>query len=176
MDTPKYKVTNWAGDGWRMTYAHGAEEPLDLGLVVYHTPGHTPDELAVWDYQERFVFVGDTMYEWNPILWAIGGNLQDYEATLFKLRDLIKGWNQEAGPERTVKMACGHDTFAADAEDLVHEVERFFSKVRRGLIERQDRGEKRGIPYVGYVRDDGRISFVGPKELFDNLRVGECPV
>lgn len=176
METPKYNVTNWAGDGEHMTYDTGSGAPLDLGLVVYHTPGHTPDELAIWDPQERYVFVGDTMYEWGPILWAIGGDLRSYEATLFKLRDLVKGWNQEAGPEEAVKMACGHNTSAVDAKDLVHEVERFLSKVRRGLIEQHDRGEKRGIPFVGYERDDGRISFVGPKEIFDNFRVGECPV
>lgn len=170
MQTPEYKVTNWADDGQTMTF-----DGHDLGLVIYHTPGHTPDELAVWDPQERFVFVGDTMYEWAPIIFPLEGSLQDYASTLFKLRDLIRDWNGAAGGS-DVKMACGHVTGAADAEAFVHEVETFFSQVRRGLVPPEDGGEARGIPLVKYERVDGRISFLGPKSLFEDARVDRCPL
>lgn len=169
METPKYDITHWATDGEQMRSPN-----QDLGLTVYHTPGHTPDELAIWDPAERVLFVGDTMYEWAPIIFPLEGDLPKYTSTLYKLRDLIKTWN-ESGAGR-VRMACGHVTSAVDAEDFVHEVEIFLSKVRRGLIEPQDKGEARGYHLVGYERDDGRISFLGPKRLFDNFVVNECPV
>ncbi|CAN8098550.1 unnamed protein product [Discula destructiva] len=171
METPRYAVTKWASDGQSIT--HGSEA-TDLGLFIYHTPGHTPDELAIWDPDERVIFVGDSLYEWAPIIFPLEGDLEAYNATLFKLKDLIKTGNH-AGTDR-VKMACGHNTSAADAEEFVDEVEAFFSKVRRGLVEPVDQGEARGVKLVGYEREDGRISFLGPKHLFEGALVGHCPV
>jgi glyoxylase-like metal-dependent hydrolase (beta-lactamase superfamily II) len=61
MQTPQYSVTHWVADGERVSFG---SEHLDLGLVIYQTPGHTPDELAIWDEDERALFVGDSVYEW----------------------------------------------------------------------------------------------------------------
>lgn len=176
MATPKYEITHWASDGEQMKFSRDDGTTHDLGLIIYHTPGHTPDELAVWDPEERFLYVGDTMYEWAPIIFPLEGDLHKYNSTLYKLRDLIKSWNQGVPTEQRVRMACGHVTSAADAEEFVQEVETFLSKVRRGLIEPQEKGETRGIRLVGYERDDGRISFLGPKRLFDDFSVSDCPV
>lgn len=178
METPKYAVTNWASDGESIRHRASSDDTdtQDLGLVIYHTPGHTPDELAIWDANERTIFVGDSLYEWAPIIFPIDGNLHDYAATLSKLQTLVKGWNHESSSENRVKMACGHTTSGADAEEFLHEVERFFSKVRRGLVEPEDKGEARGYKLVGYEREDGRVSFLGPKQLFDDARVDQCPV
>lgn len=171
MSTPDYAVTDWASDGQHMT--HGSDAS-DLGLAVYHTPGHTPDQLAIWDPEERVVFVGDSLYEWAPIIFPLEGDLEAYTATLCMLKRLIKGWNH--GAARRVTMACGHSTSAADAEDFVNEVEAFLSKVNRGLVEPTDQGEARGAKLVGYERQDGRIAFLGPRHLFDAAHVGHCPV
>lgn len=195
MKTPTYGVTHWAHDGQVMKHTtgiNGSAEPhdIDLGLVLYHAPGHTPDSLVIWDPQERFLFVGDTLYEWAPILFPSGaGDLASYSSTIFKLRDLIRGWNSsdevQSSSEETeskppqlprVQMACGHVTSAVDAEEFVLEVERFFSQVRRGLVEGQDAGEQLGVPLVKYEKDDGRVSFLGPRALFDASKVGQCPV
>lgn len=177
METPKYAVTNWASDGESMKHHASSDfDAQDLGLIIYHTPGHTPDELAIWDANERTIFVGDSLYEWAPIIFPLEGNLQDYSATLSKLKLLIKEWNHDCAEEKRVKMACGHTTSAADAEEFLDEVERFLSKVNRGLVEPEDRGEARGVKLVGYEKEDGRISFQGPKSLFDDARVNQCPV
>ena len=45
------------------------------GLQILHTPGHTPDELALWDKKERMLYVGDTVYEWEPILFPLEGDI-----------------------------------------------------------------------------------------------------
>lgn len=73
-------------------------------------------------------------------------------------------------------MACGYVTSAADAEEFAHEVETFLSKVRRGLVEPQDKGEARGDRLVGYERDDRKVSFLGPNPPFDDFLVNDCRV
>lgn len=169
METPEYKVTDWAADAQPLVFAS-----KDLGLTIYHTPGHTPDELAVWDQHERVLYVGDTLYEWAPILFSLSGNLEDYAATLHKLRGLVDGWNKDSTENDRVVMACGHCTHNTPAAELLYEVESFFAKIRRGLVSPVDKGMSPGrkIPLVGFDREDGWFSFVGPKDLFDRFQGG----
>jgi glyoxylase-like metal-dependent hydrolase (beta-lactamase superfamily II) len=117
METPSYKVTNWADDGQAVTY-----KGEDLKMQIFHTPGHTADELALWDQKERVLFVGDTMYEWAHIVFPKEGNLIEYSKTIGKLKRLVKGWNLETTGTR-VKIACGHNTYDADAEELLDGVD-----------------------------------------------------
>lgn len=95
-------MTHWASDGQHVVDSAGE----DLGLVIYQTPGHTPDELALWDPQERVLFAGDTIYEWYPILFPPEGDLILYSETLGKLRSLVEGWNKETSnsyPQQIVR-------------------------------------------------------------------------
>ena len=91
MKTPQFQVSNWAIDSQPVIDRQGN----DLDLVIYQTPGHTPDELAVWDPKERYLFVGDTAYDNGPILFPLEGNSTDYGHTLQKLQGLVGGWNRE---------------------------------------------------------------------------------
>jgi glyoxylase-like metal-dependent hydrolase (beta-lactamase superfamily II) len=91
MKTPEYTVSHWADDGQKLTF-----DGNDLNLVLYHTPGHTPDQLAIWDVEERVIFVGDTMYEWAHIIFPLEGDIRLYSETLEKLKALVRGWNATA--------------------------------------------------------------------------------
>lgn len=93
MKTPAYTITNWAGDGQAVTDRDG----LDLNLTIYHTPGHTPDQVAIWDQDEAYLFVGDTIYETAPIYFLLGGSVFDYSNTLTRLAALVDHWNILAG-------------------------------------------------------------------------------
>ncbi|KAH7131130.1 beta-lactamase-like protein [Dactylonectria macrodidyma] len=184
MQTPQYKVTHWASDGHNVTDSAGE----DLGLVIYQTPGHTPDELAVWDPQERFLFAGDTIYEWYPILFPPEGDLVLYSETLAKLRSLVDIWNKvaESSAEtfsRRVKLACGHLTKDGDAEKLLADADSFLYRITQELVEPRDAGEdKYGLtePREGgtpggdqleiYGDEGAPISFMGPKVQFKRLR------
>lgn len=172
METPRYTVTNWAENAEPVVFGG-----KDLGLIIYQTPGHTPDELAIWDQKERVLFVGDTLYEWAPILFSLSGNLDDYAATLHKLRELVDGWNRGVAGDDRVTMACGHCTQNTPAAEFLSEVDSFFDKIRRGLVSPIDKGTTpgRNIPLVGFEREDGWFSIVGPKELFDKFGVGNDP-
>jgi glyoxylase-like metal-dependent hydrolase (beta-lactamase superfamily II) len=93
METPKYTITNWCQDAQIITDPKGRE----LNLIIYTTPGHTPDHVAIWDPDERHLFVGDTLYRRAPVFFLFGGSAIDYSKTIGKLRRLVDEWNREAG-------------------------------------------------------------------------------
>jgi glyoxylase-like metal-dependent hydrolase (beta-lactamase superfamily II) len=73
--------------GWRPlvegeTVAAGGET-----LTVLHTPGHSPDHIALWHAPTRAAFVGDLVIEGGSIMipWSRSGNLGDYLASLDRL-------------------------------------------------------------------------------------------
>ncbi|KAJ5126306.1 Sybindin-like protein [Penicillium atrosanguineum] len=91
--TPEYTVTNWCSDGQQVVDNAGH----DLGLTVYHTPGHTPDEVAIWDSRERILFVGDSMYQYAPIFFFETQSVIKYSESIGKLRQLVRRFNAETG-------------------------------------------------------------------------------
>ncbi|KAI5459568.1 beta-lactamase-like protein [Mariannaea sp. PMI_226] len=93
METPDYTITNWVGDG-QTIMTHSGQ---DLNLTIYHTPGHTPDHVAIWDAEERHLFVGDTLYRQAPVFFLYGGSVLAYSETIGRLRKMVNGWNQELG-------------------------------------------------------------------------------
>lgn len=65
-------------------------------LEVLHTPGHSPDHLALWHAESRTVFVGDLMQMGTTVFIpaSSGGNLADYLASLNRLLRLapVRAW------------------------------------------------------------------------------------
>ena len=59
-------------------------------LVVLHTPGHSPDHIALWHADSRALFVGDLLVLGSTVFIPAsdGGNLADYLASLERLRQL----------------------------------------------------------------------------------------
>lgn len=65
-------------------------ETVDAGgetLTVLHTPGHSPDHIALWHEPSQAAFVGDLVIEGGSVMipWSRGGNLEDYLASLERL-------------------------------------------------------------------------------------------
>ncbi|KAG0126977.1 hypothetical protein HOY82DRAFT_456793, partial [Tuber indicum] len=54
---PEHKVGIWLEDGCRFPLETGGAN--DSGMVVIHTPGHTPDSITLWDEVENTLFTGD---------------------------------------------------------------------------------------------------------------------
>ncbi|KDQ24663.1 hypothetical protein PLEOSDRAFT_1107591 [Pleurotus ostreatus PC15] len=54
-------------------------------ITIMHTPGHTPDELAVYDGDEKMLYVGDTLYENAPIIFPKEGSIIDWMETVDEL-------------------------------------------------------------------------------------------
>lgn len=68
------------------------EGPLD----VLHTPGHSPDHVALWHPHSRTLFVGDLLVLDSTVFIpaSAGGNLADYLRSLERLRQLspLRAW------------------------------------------------------------------------------------
>ncbi|MEY4637210.1 MAG: hypothetical protein RJA55_3008 [Acidobacteriota bacterium] len=65
-------------------------------LEVLHTPGHSPDHLALWHAESRTVFVGDLLQTGTTVFIpaSSGGSLADYLASLNRLLQLapVRAW------------------------------------------------------------------------------------
>ncbi len=70
----------------------------DRTFEVLHLPGHSPGSIGLWEAATGTLFSGDALYD-GPLLDAIpGSDLETYQATLERLREL---------PVRTVH--AGHE-------------------------------------------------------------------
>ncbi|KAH7024956.1 beta-lactamase-like protein [Microdochium trichocladiopsis] len=181
METPQYTVTHWADDGQQvvssLSSSLGGQE---LGLFIYHTPGHTPDEIAIWDPAERVLFVGDTMYESVPICFPLEGDIASYFGTIDRLRELVRAWNEDEGEnvggetKRRVTMACGHATRDADAEKLIEDVELFLCRLLIGEVKGNALDELfREHDLTAYKETGCKINFLAPEKVFDQFRKNE---
>ena len=65
-------------------------------LTVLHTPGHSPDHLALWHAASRTLFVGDLLVLGGTVFIpaSSGGSLADYLRSLERLRQLspLRAW------------------------------------------------------------------------------------
>lgn len=187
---PYYKVTQWAEAFTKLTVPgkHG-EKPIDLGITILQTPGHTPDELAWYDHEEMHLYVGDSMYEEGedqmPIIWPAEGNLVEWVFSLDKMLRFVQGKNVNAAAAaknddedwvevaRRVKLGAGHQTHSADAEEFLWMCKHFLDSIMKGSIPVASKSTWRGEAVYLWREKDGKsgISFKAPvrlmKEAYD---------
>lgn len=114
---PKYDVGIWAHDLQEVVYTypnplHGSENlEIDTGMTIIHTPGHTPDSLTWYDRNERYIVVGDSLYEREsldtkeaseppmPTIFDLEGDLLDWWDSLKKVIGFVRDRNE--GVEET---------------------------------------------------------------------------
>ncbi|MSO34982.1 MAG: MBL fold metallo-hydrolase [Acidobacteria bacterium] len=85
-------------------------------LVVLHTPGHSPDHIALWHADSRSLFVGDLLVLGGTVFIPAsdGGNLVDYLVSLERLRQLspARAWPAHGpvieDPERLITQYLEH--------------------------------------------------------------------
>ena len=87
---------------------------VDLGeraFEVLHLPGHSPGSIGLWEEATGVLFSGDALYD-GPLLDELDGSDVDaYEATCRRLRDLAArvrvvhaGHEPSFGPERLIEL------------------------------------------------------------------------
>ncbi|KAG1733606.1 beta-lactamase-like protein [Suillus paluster] len=142
-----------------------------LGLTVLHTPGHTPDELALWDADEKMLYVGDTLYEDDPIIFPSGGSLPVWFSTMDQLIELV-----ETHPDsENVMINCGHATSLRPALEVLRTCKTFMENVVSGKEPLKRRYLRRGTWSVEFREDKGRFSLICPERLVLEAR-GEVVV
>ena len=135
---PDYQIDRFVADGQRLKH-HGK----DLGLVVLHTPGHTPDSLALYDEHESWIFVGDTLYQrvkeqpWGetqdvPIILVAQSHWGDYVASLNKLHDFVD--RTQAHSSAPIRLSSGHTTSGKNAVSFVQDAITFVGRVVAGEV------------------------------------------
>jgi glyoxylase-like metal-dependent hydrolase (beta-lactamase superfamily II) len=141
--TPKYEVSHYTQDGEELEHnGHG------LGLQIIHTPGHTPDSIAIYDEAERWLYVGDTCYQrfatmpWGeeqnvPIILPLQGHWKDFIVSLYTLHEFVKQTEEsveERGMGKRIQLAAGHTTSQSPAADFLHRVIGFCEGIVTGTV------------------------------------------
>ncbi|KAL2042034.1 hypothetical protein N7G274_005222 [Stereocaulon virgatum] len=169
---PDYTVSIWAKD-FEKIYSSPS-----LNLQILHTPGHTPDELAFYDQNERHLFVGDSFYERvandksyeQAIIFPKEGNFIHYMQSLEKMLTFVNVRNAEAH-KHPVKIGCGHVTSSVDGRDILLAVKELFLTIIAGKVPIVKTEEKRGEEFVFWKEvGDPRFSVAAPKRLMLDAR------
>ncbi|OCH94450.1 Metallo-hydrolase/oxidoreductase [Obba rivulosa] len=135
-------------------------------VVLLHTPGHTPDEVALWDEDEKMLYVGDTLYEYEPIIFPNEGNIVQWLWSVNMLIDLV--WRTPL-PESAM-INCGHRTAMRPALDVLRTTKAFMLDVLAGKEKIHRRETRRGIEYVEYVQPGQRYRLICPERLILEAR------
>jgi len=84
-----FSVSQWLKEG-DLIYLDNNDKTKEKSLEVIHTPGHTPDSIALYAHYEQRLFVGDTIYPYTAIhLDSLGSSVTDYMSSLEKLMKFI---------------------------------------------------------------------------------------
>ncbi|PNS18220.1 hypothetical protein CAC42_7589 [Sphaceloma murrayae] len=181
----EYKPTLFAKDCERLiiptpqSWKYDKHPPdIDLGITVFNTPGHVPDEIAWYDHAERHIYVGDSIYETGhdqgfpgnytgPIEFPKEGNWVTYAASMKKLLFFVEAENLrgEAQGKPRIRLGAAHNTFDADAEEALEDVLDFLTRVVHGKVEVTKTEEVRDEEVWTWA-DKGRFSIRAPLRLF----------
>lgn len=139
---------------------------MPLSVRVLHTPGHTPDELALWDAGEQMLYVGDTLYEFEPIMFPNEGDIRSWLSSVDELIAVVMASCTPA----EVLINCGHRTAMRPALDILHSAKQFMMDVLLGKEKARRRTVKRGVEFVEYMQAGGRYRMQCPERLVEEAR------
>lgn len=138
--TPKYNITKYLFYGEKVEH-----RGTSLGLMALHTPGHTPDSLAIYDEQERWLFTGDTIYKrvatmpWGerqavPIILPLQGDWKAFVASIKKLLGFVNHEDQQSASGHRIRLAAGHTTSDAVAGEALQSALRFVRRIEKDEV------------------------------------------
>ncbi|KAJ7158805.1 Metallo-hydrolase/oxidoreductase [Mycena filopes] len=136
---------------------------ISLGVSIFHTPGHTPDELALYDTVEKMLYVGDSLYEKATIIFPREGSIVAWVSSMEFLLDFVRAENKFGGKE--VLINSGHETVCRPALEVLDEAKRFMEDVILAREPVRQRLCRRGEENVRYVQQGGRFALLCPERL-----------
>jgi hydroxyacylglutathione hydrolase len=87
---PHVDMMNLKADRW---LDHGARIRVGNQIInIYHTPGHTPDQICLMNEKDHFAVVGDTIFDGGP---GRTRSINGFQITLKTLRNIILTWSDE---------------------------------------------------------------------------------
>ncbi|KAF5367432.1 hypothetical protein D9758_003676 [Tetrapyrgos nigripes] len=136
-----------------------------LDVQILHTPGHTPDEIALYDTTNNLLYVGDTLYEDAPIIFPKEGSIVVWLASMDFLISFV-----QSIPNGQVLLNAGHCTVNKPALDMLQSAKGFIVDVVEGKEKVVKRTMKRGEGTVEYRQMGGRFSLICPEKLVLDAR------
>lgn len=193
---PFYYVTKWAQAFEKLYFEIRDRERdivlrFDVGVTFVQQPGHTPDSLAWYDREEMWLYVGDSLYAAGAegtggasIVFPPDGNLIEWVVSLRKLLVLVRSENVKADERknsesveegwevvsRRVKLAAGHVTSAADAEEMIQKTDQFFYQILQKKIPVVRKGYHWNDAYYTWSKEGWDLSMRAPPRLMDQAR------
>jgi glyoxylase-like metal-dependent hydrolase (beta-lactamase superfamily II) len=134
---------------------------VPFGVSILHTPGHTPDEVAIFDAVDKMLYVGDSLYEEDAIIFPKEGSIVAWLCSIKYLTALVKRANQTG----EVRINCGHRTFLRPALGVLEATNEFMQDVISGREPVRIRMIIRGEESVGYRQKGGRFALICPERL-----------
>ncbi len=144
-----------------------------LNITAFHTPGHTPDELALYDVDEMMLYVGDSLYEYEPIIFPNEGSIVAWFDSMDYLMALVAEQNERKGRNsgsKEVLINSGHRTATQPAMEVLVAATTFMSDVVKGKEPIKGRLAVRGEANVVYEQAGGRFSLRCPERLIEEAR------
>ena len=139
-------------------------------MTIFHTPGHTPDEIALYDHAEMMLYVGDSLYEYEAIIFPSEGSIVTWFESMDFLSRLVETMDSKASDGRKVQMNSGHRTVLRPALEILQAAKAFMEDVVNGKEEVKERWQNRGEETVGYKQSGGRFSLRCPEKLILEMR------
>ena len=90
---------------------------------------------------------------------------------LYQNAELRRQHGSSHGLAPRVKVGCGHLTYNADAECMIHEVRSIFERIIAGNVPVTSSGEKRGVIHDFWLEsENSRYSVMAPRRVFEEAR------
>jgi len=115
------------------------------------------------------LYVGDTLYEREPIIFPKEGSIVTWLQTIDYLISFVCH-HQASSSNSEIRISCGHATASAPALELLGATKGFMMDVVCGNEIVLDRWEERGEETVMYQQDGGRFTLVCPERLVLEVR------
>ncbi|KAJ4477147.1 Metallo-hydrolase/oxidoreductase [Lentinula aciculospora] len=150
-------------------------------ITILHTPGHTPDSLTIYDSTSNppMLYVGDTLYEYEPIMFPSEGSIVDWFRSIEALIEFVetqeRSGSEEEEPlkfkdekhQQRVLLNAGHVTYLQPALTVLRAVMAFMEDVVSGREPVRRRWVKRGEETVEYRQSQSlaKYSLICPERL-----------
>lgn len=132
--------------GWPDDAGQETDPPASQGAIIF------PEEGGNWI---RYMSSLDTLYSF----------------VLFRNLELRRQHGSSHGPIPRVKVGCGHITYEADAEYMIHEVRSLFQRIIAGKVPVTSSREKRRVIHDFWLEhEDSRYSVMAPRHVFEEAR------
>ncbi|KAI8805844.1 beta-lactamase-like protein [Cladochytrium replicatum] len=145
----QFNVTTWLQDGQQIEL-----DGDGTTLTVLWTPGHSANDICIYDPYDQRLFMGDLLYTWAPVILGQGSNLTDYLASLRKVLVFVENLDEKD----RVRLSCGHNAGNLPALEFLRSMIKVTERAMQAQIAEFEESELSGGRFYTYNAEDGMLS------------------